>query len=123
MESERRQKRSVNVHQALELQLNATAERAGFDSVILTEDQGIPVAGAGNVNECEEYAALAPQLVPGNQLWQGKIAIDNGPQKEVTVAPLHTEIGDLYVCAVGGDSEKVMAELLLSCRGVNRILA
>lgn len=122
-QDERRVKRSHNVHEALELQLAATAERAHFNTVILAEHQGIPVAGAGEVFEDEEIAALAPSLVPGKKVWQGKVAIDNGPEKRVTIAPIETDVGNLYVCGVGGESSKVIAELLVSCKGVNRILA
>ena len=123
MRMERRVKRSHNVHEALELQLVASMERAGFTSVILAEDQGFPVAGAGSVRDSEEIAALAPGLVPGKKLWQGRIAIDNGPEKLVTITPLETEVGQLYLCGVGGDASKVLTELSLSCQGVHRILA
>lgn len=123
MTMERRMKRSYNVHEALELQLSATATRGQFSSVILAENQGIPVAGAGQVFEDEEIAALAPTLVPGKKLWQGKVAIDNGTEKYVTIAPVTTDVGDLYMCGIGGESSKIIAELLVGCKGVNRILA
>ncbi|MBN2343634.1 MAG: hypothetical protein JXX29_19325 [Deltaproteobacteria bacterium] len=123
MKEERRTKRSHNVHEALELQLEAIATRASFNSVILAEHQGIPVAGAGKVFEDEEIAALAPRLVPGKKLWQGKVSIDNGPEKQVTIAPIKTDVGDLFICGVGGQSSKVLAELLVGSKGVNRILA
>ena len=123
MRTERRVKRSHNIHEALELQLAASVERARFNSVILAEDQGFAVAGAGKVIEDEEIAALAPGIISGKKLWQGKIAIDNGPEKFVTIAPMKTDVGTLYMCGVGGESSKIIAELLLSCKGVNRILA
>lgn len=123
MNNERRRRRSYNVHEALEFQLEATQERGSFSSVILAENQGVPVAGAGNILEDEDIAALAPRLVPGKQVWQGKISIDNGPEKKVTIAPIDTEVGHLYICGVGGESSTVIAELLMSGKGVNRILA
>ena len=123
MRTERRVRRSHNVHEALKLQLAASVERASFNSVILAEDQGFTVAGAGRVNEDEEIAALAPGIISGKKLWQGKIAIDNGPEKFVTIAPMRTDVGNLYLCGVGGESSKVVAELIVSSKGVNRILA
>ena len=123
MREERRVKRSYNLHEALELQLAASLERGNFNSIILAEDQGFAVAGAGKVIEDEEVAALAPSLVPGKTVWQGKIVIDNGLEKMVTITPLQTDVGNLYLCGVGGESSKIIAELLLSSKGVNRILA
>jgi hypothetical protein len=123
MREERRVKRSHNLHEALKLQLAASLERAHFNSIILAEDQGFAVAGAGKVMEDEEIAALAPSLVPGKTVWQGKIAIDNGPEKMVTITPVQTDVGNLYLCGVGGESSRIIAELLLSGKGVNRILA
>lgn len=123
MKMERRVKRSHNVHEALELQLAASVERGSFNSVILAEDQGFAVAGAGKVIEDEEIAALAPSLVPGKKVWQGKIAIDNGPEKMVTITPLETEVGNLYLCGVGGEATKILTELVISSQGINRILA
>ena len=123
MRQERRNNRSYNVQEALELQLAETARRGSFSSVMLAENQGIPVAAAGNIAANEEICALAPSLVPGKRLWKGKIAIDNGPEKFVTIAPVKTEIGNLYLCGVGGDSSKVIAELLNTTHGINRILA
>ncbi len=123
MTDERRRKRSCNTQQALDLQLAATVERGGFSSVMLTERQGIPLAAAGNVSADEEICVLAPRLVPGNRLWQGRVAIDNGPERLVTIAPIKTDVGHLYLCGVGGVSSAVMAELLHGSRGVHRILA
>ncbi|MBN2528821.1 MAG: hypothetical protein JXR76_20695 [Deltaproteobacteria bacterium] len=123
MRTERRVKRSHNIHEALELQLAASVERANFQSVILTEDQGFAVAGAGKVLEDQEIAALAPSLVPGKKVWQGKVAIDNGPEKMVTILSLSTDVGNLYLCGFGGESSKVHSELMHSIQGVNRILA
>lgn len=123
MKQEKRRKRSYNVHEALELQLAATAERGHFSSVMLAEKQGIAVAGAGDMTADEEICALAPQLVPGNRVWQGRVAIDNGPEKYVTITPVKTDVGSLYLCGVGGESAAVIAELIKGGQGVNRILA
>ena len=123
MDTDRRDRRSYNLHEALELQLAATAKKGKFSAVVLTENQGITVAGAGNMAEIEEIAAFAPQLAPGKRYWQGSLKDVGGEDKLVTVAPIESEMGKLYMCAVGGESQKIIAELLLGSRGVNRILA
>ncbi|MBN2343474.1 MAG: hypothetical protein JXR45_18405 [Deltaproteobacteria bacterium] len=114
--------RSQNVYEALELQLAASLKRANFQSVILAEDQGFPVAGVGEMREGEEVAALAPSLVPGKSIWQGKVLLDSGAEQTVTIAPLKTEAGNLYLCGIGGKPTQIIDELLYSCQGVNRIL-
>jgi hypothetical protein len=123
MENERRNRRSHHMHEALELQLQATAQRGRFSAVVLTEGQGIPVAAAGDVAMAEEFAVCAPQLVSGRRLWQGMLPSERGEETRVTIAPIVTGFGNLYMCAVGGDAGKVIAEMLIGSRGVCRILA
>ena len=120
---ERRQSRSDNLYKALELQLASTAQRARFSSVILTEAQGVTVASTGDAGELEEIAALSPQLAPGGKFWQGRIKSEDGSSRLFTVAPIVTESGKLYLCAVGGTGSLITTSLLMGGRGVDRILA
>lgn len=120
---ERREKRSENIYEALELQLAATARRAKFSSLVLIENQGIPVAGAGEVAEVEEISAFGPSLAPGKRFWHGNVRQKNGQNMRVTIAPFECEWGQLYLCAAGGLDVLVSAELLLGSQGVKRILA
>jgi hypothetical protein len=122
MQQERRKKRSFNIHEALELQLSACAERASFSALMLTENKGIPVAGAGDVDQIEDIAAFAPQLAFKKRVWQGKMKDKNGHDQLVTVAPLNSVYGNLYMCAAGGESAQILAELLIGGKGVKRIL-
>ena len=113
MDTDRRDRRSYNLHEALELQLAATAKKGKFSAVVLTENQGITVAGAGNMAEIEEIAAFAPQLAPGKRYWQGSLKDVGGEDKLVTVAPIESEMGKLYMCydkdAKHSDDDVLMA--------------
>ena len=122
MQTERRINRSDNLFEALGLQLAATARRAGFTSLVLTEGQGIPVASIGQSPELEEVAALAPSLAPGARPWQGTLRSTEGPQV-VTVMPLSTGDGPVFLCAAGGRGSEVAEDLLHAGLGICRILA
>jgi hypothetical protein len=122
-QQERRVSRSDNLYEALELQLAATARRARFTSIILTDEQGLTVASCGNAGEAEDIAVLSPQLAPGGSLWQGKIRSGEGMNRLVTVAPFNSDAGRLFLCAVGGIGSCITSELLMGGRGVSRILA
>jgi len=123
MSEERRINRSDNINEALELQLEATARKARLSTLILTEKQGLTVAATGHIQPCEEIAASSPQLAPENNFWQERVRDENGDGKLITVAPIKTEWGTLYLCAIGGAESSINAALLLGGLGVTRILA
>lgn len=122
MQTERRTSRSDNLFEALGLQLAATARRGGFASVLLAEGQGIPVVTAGECSGLEEVAALAPGLAPDARPWQGKLRAGGGTVL-VTVLPVNSSDGPLFLCAAGGHGPEVTTDLLQGGLGICRILA
>jgi hypothetical protein len=122
MQPERRTHRSNNIFEALGLQLAATARRAGFTSLLLAEGQGIPVVSAGPCAALEEVAAVAPSLAPGARPWHGRLRGEGGATL-VTVLPISTADGPLFLCAAGGSGPEVAADLLHGSLGICRILA
>ncbi|MCK9462358.1 MAG: hypothetical protein M0R80_22260 [Proteobacteria bacterium] len=122
MLTERRLRRSDDTLEALALQLEATAERAACTALVLTQRDGLPLAEVGEDAAAEEIAAFAPTLVRNGRLWHGAIPTTAG-ERLVTVAPLPTGDGTLYLCAVGGLVCVLGPELALGGRGVARILA
>ena len=124
MHAERRVERSDNIYEALKLQLAATARRAGMSALALTERQGLEVAVVGDAAAVEEIGALAPQLAPGARFWQGRLPdAAGGAARLVTVAPVSTGDGPLFLCAVGGSASEIGPELIRSGLGVCRILS
>ena len=118
---ERRQQRSDNTHTALSLQLASCAARARLSALVLAEDQGLPVASTGKFEEAEEIAAKAPSLARDSGCWHGSVQTEDGI-KSVTVCPVRTELGRLFLCAVGGIGAAVDTELIRGGNGVRRIL-
>ena len=121
MLEERRQQRSYNTHKALGLQLASCAARARLSALILAEDQGLTVATTGNFEEVEEIAAMAPSLARDSGCWHGSVQTAEGI-KSVTVCPVPTELGRLFLCAVGSVGTTIDTELIRSGAGVRRIL-
>lgn len=121
MLEEKRRNRSDNIHEALALQLAACAARARLSALILAEDQGLPVASAGNVAEAEEVAALAPSLARDSRCWHGSVQTVEG-LKSATICPVPTEDGRLYLCAVADLGARIDTELVRGGNGIRRIL-
>jgi len=122
MHTERRLRRSDDSLEALALQLEATADRAACTALVLTERDGLQLVEVGDDAAAEEIAALAPTLVRDGRLWHGAVPTAFG-ERLVTVAPVPSGQGTLYLCAVGGLMCVLGPELALGGRGVARILA
>jgi hypothetical protein len=121
MLEDKRRNRSDNIHEALGLQLAACAARAQLSALILAEDQGLPVASTGNADEAEEAAALAPSLARNSGCWHGSVQTVEG-LKSVTICPVPTADGRLYLCAVADLGASVDTELIRGGNGIRRIL-
>jgi len=89
---------------------------------VLTQMDGLPLAEVGEDAVAEEIAAFAPTLVRNGRLWHGSVPTTAG-ERLVTVAPLSSADGPLYLCAIGGLMCVLGPELALGGRGVTRILA
>jgi len=116
---DRRQRRSNERDTALRFQLEHTKERSGIEALVLADRDGLVLAAAGDVAECEELGAVAPLMgraplgMPLPPLLRGG---------EVAVRPLSLHGQELYLAAVGGG---VARDALLhhSMAGVQRILS
>ncbi|MCP4604244.1 MAG: hypothetical protein GY847_27600 [Proteobacteria bacterium] len=120
--SDRRIKRSDRIHEALEMQLKASAERARFSSIVLADDAGFVVACAGNQTISEHLAAMSPKLASGLKTWHGKVLTNRG-RVRLSVAPMRFDDSFLYLSATEGVGSEIPRELFTSGRGVVRILA
>ncbi|MCP4675197.1 MAG: hypothetical protein GY854_06755 [Deltaproteobacteria bacterium] len=118
---ERRTSRSDSVHEALLLQLKASARRAGFSSLVLADDQGLVIACAGNQTIGEYLAALSPGLTPEFKTWHGKVLTNRG-RVRLSIAPIKFEDSHIYIAATEGASSQIHKELFTSGLGAVRIL-
>jgi hypothetical protein len=119
---ERRSSRSETVPEALAHQLEASATRAGFSTLVLAEQDGFVVARAGSGADPVALAALAPEIASGCELWHGRLPLE-GEEQLVTIASVCSPNGRLVLSAVGGRRKAIVTELRQSGEGVCRILA
>ena len=96
---ERRTRRSLDPITALHYQLASLRRRAALDALVLVDDAGCLVAGAGAWPACEELAAYAPPVT----------------------RELLSRVQPLYLSCRGGDTERA-AMLERAATGVRRIL-
>lgn len=100
---ERRRRRSEDPVTALHYQLAAARADGRLDAVVLVDDTGCLVAGAGAWAACEELAAYAPLLVNPEVIASAavgsRIASLSG---EVEVRSLDVDGAEVLLCGRGG---------------------
>ncbi len=119
--AERRRRRSDDTITALHYQLSHTRTQARLEAVVLVDDSGCLVAGAGAWPLCEELAAFAPLLadpraVAGKGVGTRLAAIE----PEVFVRPLSLDGCEALLCGRGGDpaSADLIARAVAGCRRI-----
>jgi hypothetical protein len=119
---ERRQKRSDDPLVALHYQLAHARDEGRLEALVLADDSGVVVAGAGAWATCEELAAFAPLLArgqwhePGLEAGSGIAAL----RTEVDVQPVDVDGQTVLLCARGGWMRAQAVEM--AAQGVMRIL-
>jgi hypothetical protein len=119
--SERRRRRSDDAITALHYQLSHTRTEARLEAVVLVDDTGCLVAGAGAWPVCEELAAFAPLLadrrVVGSAAVGSRLA---AIEPDVFVRQLSVDGCEALLCGRGGEPR---AELIArTADGCRRIL-
>ena len=96
---------------------------ADFDAVVLVDDVGCVVAGAGAWPVCEELAAYAPYLANRTITYSEDIATKTAILASQThVQPLSIDGMDVVLCAKGACDRDVSTELFHAAAGCHRIL-
>lgn len=107
---------------ALHYQLAAVRSRGGLDAIVLVDDRGCLVAGAGAWPACEELAAYAPFLERRDQIVRQavsrRIDVLSNAADSVT---FDVDGAEVVLCGTGGGAER--GPLLESASaGIRRIL-
>jgi hypothetical protein len=120
--AERRRRRSDDPVTALHYQLSHTRGQARLDAVVLVDDTGCLVAGAGAWPLCEELAAFAPLLAdPRAVKSDGVGSLLSSIGSEVLVRPVPLDGCEALLCGRGGSGES--ADLMdRAADGCRRIL-
>jgi hypothetical protein len=116
---ERRARRSTHRDLALGFQLEHARDRGSLEALVLADDDGLALAGAGDPAVCRELAAVAP-LIAKSILGIPLPPLLRGAEVAVRVVRVHNQ--PLYLASVGGNVARD-ALLAHSLRGVHRILS
>jgi hypothetical protein len=120
---DRRRKRSEDPLVALHYQLAHARHEGRLDAIVVADDTGVVVAGAGAWAVCEELAAYAPLLAQG--VWT-EPGLGGGGSRvaelrtEVDVQAVDVEGQRVLLCARGGWMRAMAMER--AAEGVVRIL-
>ena len=121
--NERRRRRSDDPITALHYQLATIRSEAALDAVVLVDDSGCLVAGAGAWPVCEELAAYAPLLSePEHRLRKVVSARIATLSKQVESFSFDVDGQCVLLCGRGGSARRAGA-LSRAADGVRRILA
>jgi len=115
---ERRIRRSDNRDVALRFQIEHARDQARLEALVLADEQGLPLAGAGDRAVCAELAAIAPLMV--RTLGMPMPPLLRGADVAVRTFRVHGQ--PLYLASVGGTVARD-ALLSTSVASVERILA
>jgi hypothetical protein len=119
---ERRTRRSDRPSEALALQLQSCAERAGLQAVIVSDYDGFLVgASPWSREDSEELAALLPLLARDGR-FAGILLGEASIGWAVQVETFKSEDERLFICAVGKIGPGVADEISTAVAGVSRIL-
>jgi hypothetical protein len=120
---DRRRRRSEDPLVALHYQLTQARHEGRLEAIVVADDAGVVMAGAGSWAVCEELAAYAPLLAQG--VWT-----EPGSTSESRVAELRTEVDvqsveiegqQVLLCARGGRMRA--AAMDRAAEGIVRILS
>ncbi len=120
---DRRRKRSDDPLVALHYQLAHSRNEGRLDALVVADDAGLVVAGAGAWAVCEELAAYAPLLAQGQ--WNEPAADDttriSALRAQVDVQPVEVDGQTMLLCGRGGSMRG--AAMARAARGIARILS
>jgi hypothetical protein len=119
---DRRRKRSDDPLVALHYQLAHAKDEGRLEAIVVADDAGVVVAGAGAWAVCEELAAYAPLLAQGVWTEPGCMGSSRVAELRTEVDVQHVEVDgqQVLLCARGGWMRAMAMER--AAEGVARIL-
>ena len=121
--TERRKRRSEDPIVALHYQLSAVRTEASLEAVVLVDDSGCLVAGAGAWPLCEELAAYAPFLAHRHPAPTAEVTgRANEIAKDSHVRSMSLDGSEVLLCARGVGTRDVTPAIVRAAAGCRRIL-
>jgi hypothetical protein len=121
--AERRRRRSHDPITALHYQLAFTRSLGGLEAVVLVDESGCLVAGAGAWPTCEELAAYAPLFARPEQIGSSAVSSRiSALSSEVCVRTVTLACGEAFLCGRGANNGAGGDLLARAAEGCRRIL-
>jgi hypothetical protein len=122
---DRRRKRSGDPLVALHYQLAHARHEGRLEAIVVADDSGVVVAGAGSWAVCEELAAYAPLLVQG--VWKEPGLVGGASRvaelgEQVDVQPVVVDGQTVLLCAQRTEGRPRAESMQRTAQGVARIL-
>lgn len=120
--SDRRRRRSEDPITALHYQLSFARTEAQLEALVLVDDSGCLVAGAGAWPLCEELAAYAPLLAHPSAIQNEKVGSSLAAMaRETEIRTMMIDGCEALICGRGGSVGRA-ASIARAAAGCRRIL-
>lgn len=121
MRKERRHRRATNVTKALSYQLDDCCKDGSIEAMVVANEDGLPLASAGDSFACDEVAVRMVQVGPRIKEFNGTL-LGGGCRWDVQMTKVWIDGSELLVCAVGGTPEQRKKQIARGAAGALRIL-
>ncbi|MBK9034663.1 MAG: hypothetical protein IPL61_25925 [Myxococcales bacterium] len=116
-----RRRRSQDPSLALHFQLAACCDDGEVTAMAMADDDGNPLALAGEFGACREVASKLARVA--SRIHSAEyIAYGPGQRWDVSMQRIATGQGDVIVCAIGGSSEERRSRIGRTAAAAQRIL-
>ena len=122
MRKERRVRRAGTVTLALSYQLDDCCKDGHIEAMVVANEDGLPLAAAGDSYACDEVAARMVLVGPRISSFDGTL-LGNGKRYDVQMTKVKVDGSELLVCAVGGTPAQRSRQIARGAAGALRILA
>jgi hypothetical protein len=122
MRKERRVRRAETVTLALSYQLDDCCKDGQIEAMVVANEDGLPLAAAGDSYACDEVAARIVLVGPRISSFDGTL-LGSGARWDVQMTKVQVDGSELLVCAVGGTSAQRKKQIARGAAGALRILA
>jgi hypothetical protein len=116
---ERRRRRGTTITESLRYQLEACCKDGRLEAMVLSDEDGLPLAMTGL---CDEVAAKMAVIGARIREFNGTL-LEAGNKWDVQMLKVPIEGSQLLVCAVGGNAEQRQRQITRGAAGAARILA
>jgi hypothetical protein len=119
---DRRRQRTADPLLAFQYQLAACCGDGGVTAMAVADDDGVPLAQAGELAVCRDVLARVSSVAARIQTIEWTV-LGAGRAWEVSMRKFATRHGELVACAIGGAAVERQRALERAAAGVSRIVA